>query len=164
MRHLIILALVVIACEAAGQDFRQAIGVNIGTASGVSYKMFLDHEKAIESALTFKRGGTQFTLLRQYHAPVFMNYTTQLFFLYGYGGHLGYYKWSGRTYTINGQDYLKKAFSIGFGVDVVVGFEYHFLNMPLAAGIEYKPYYEIKFPKDFKQNITTTSISLKYTF
>ncbi len=164
MRYFLFITFLFLNIYVFSQDYNRAAGIRLGEESGICYKRFMNDEKAIEARLGFKFGGLQFTLLRQFHQPISMKLTNNLFFYYGYGVHFGYKTISSEEITINGNTYYEKIFSFGFGVDANLGLEYHFLNLPLTLVFDYKPYYEINIPFMMRNSNIDFGISLFYTF
>lgn len=164
MKYLISILLLIVSIQLIAQDFKQALGFRTGITSAVVYKYNTDHEKSFQIMAAFKHGGTQLYYLRQFHHPVLLNHTNQLFLFYGFGGHLGFTTWDNEELIIDGESYRRKQFSVGIGVDMDIGLEYHFLKYPLAFSLDYKPFFEINAPKYLRKNYYDFAVSIIYTF
>jgi len=164
MRYYAIALLLLLATGTAAQDYERAIGVRGGVTAGVLYKHFLNDEKANYSMFSYKLGGVQFTFIRQYHEPIFLDFTQQWFFYYGIGGHAGYAKYSNQTYFFNGVEYRKREFSVGVSIDANLGFEYHSIKYPVAVCIDFRPYFEVNVPQYFRRNYYDVGLIVYYTF
>ena len=69
MKYLITTTLILLSMEAAGQDFSRSVGIRGGLSSGVTYRQFLNPELAYEGLMSFRKGGLQFTILREHFRP-----------------------------------------------------------------------------------------------
>jgi hypothetical protein len=118
----------------------------------------------VEGLITFQGGGAQFTFLRQFHHPLSNSQEDKVFIYYGFGGHLGYTKWSQKEYQINGYTYRRNDVSFGLGLDANIGIEYYLPESPIVISLDYKPFVEINFPQDFRRNNYDIAISIKYVF
>ena len=166
MKHFIIaLLLSCLTVSAFAQDYERAVGIRLGVTPGFTYKRFFDEERAAMANITFQRGGSQFSLLRQYHQPVLLSISQSLFFYYGYGAHIGYYKWDDKDlYSIGKNEYWKKEVSAAVGFAGNFGLEYHVLKYPISVCLDYKPYYELRIPFDYGQHFYDITMSIYYTF
>ena len=164
MKYFYIVAFILIQLSAVAQDFEHAIGFKAGITSGISYKTFFDAEKSFEAIATFRGGGTQLAFLKQYHNPVLLEFTQQLFFYYGFGSHVGYRVWGNADVDKNGERIRYREFSVGLGLVGNIGFEYHVLKYPIIFCVDYKPYAEVNAPYYFRKNFHDLSFSIMYTF
>ena len=161
---LIVLISIALCSKLKAQDYSFASGVRVGVTSGVEYKRFITDEKASTLLLSFHGDGIQFTLLREFHQPILLNTTEQLFFFFGYGGHFGYSMLRNKTHEINGVDYRKEGFTALFGFDAVIGFEYHLIKYPLSINLDLKPFAELNIPWYVRKEFFDFGIHVSYTF
>ena len=113
------------------QDYSTAIGVRLGTGTGLTVKHFINKKGAIEGMLLTRWPGFDITGLYEIHGEAFE--TNHLNWYYGFGAHIGFYngdyvEWGspGSTYTV-------------FGIDGIIGIEYTFREAPFNLGIDFKP-------------------------
>jgi len=160
----LIFSILCICGSSIAQDFDHAVGIRLGAVSGITYKKFANDIDAKQLIITFQRAGIQLTILKQYYEPVFLQISDKLFFHYGYGGHLGFSTLGNEIYLINNQQYRKKELSFGLGINGIIGIEYHFVKIPMAISLDYKPYFEVNIPFIFVNDPTDLSVNLSYTF
>jgi hypothetical protein len=135
-RSLIILSLfTALTVTAAAQDYNTGIGFRGGPFNGVTVKHFIKQNGAVEVLLASRWKGFEATGLYEIHHN-FGN-VDRLKFYFGAGGHLGAYNgkhtgWSDKegTYPV-------------LGVDLILGVEYSFREVPLNLGFDWKPAYNI---------------------
>lgn len=146
------------------QDFEQAFGARVGVRSGVTFKRFINDERALCALMTFQGGGAQLTALRQFHQPMFLSVSSNIFVFYGYGAHLGYTLWGETDIVFNGVSYSQRKLSLQAGFDGNMGIEYHFLKYPAAISFDYKPYFELDSRRLFKGSYLDFAVTISYTF
>lgn len=168
-QSIFILILSVLPLALAGQDYRSSIGLRGGNSSGITFKGFVDGDKAIEALASTRDGGFQFTMLMQTYRPVLLEYSEHLFFYYGYGAHVGYTRWYKRykdDITILGHPtyyYVRRSTPV-IGADAIAGMEYRMYRVPLAFTLDAKPFVEV-FGEDFlKIRPFDFAFSVRYTF
>lgn len=115
------------------QEYGNAIGIKLGTYNGITYKLFLNQETAIEAGFTFGNNTLGFTGSYQKFFPV--KEVPHLNWFLGGGGHLIFV--SGHNYIWNDYDHNN---NIALGVNGVAGVEYKFPNIPINIGAEVGPY------------------------
>jgi len=165
MKHkYLLIGFILLQIKVFAQDYTQAVGIRAGMTSGMAYKYFMDDENGIEFSAGFQRSGIQLYIIKQYYQPIFLEYTQQLFFFFGAGGHFGYSLIDNEAQIINGEKYYKKQFSLGLGIDADIGLEYHILKFPVAISLDYKPYFEVNMPIYFRKNFFNFTLSVYYTF
>ncbi len=130
------------------QNYKQAIGLRGGVYSGVNYKNFFGNSTAFEVLLLRPWKAFEMTLLVEYHIP--MDRNRNFFLYYGAGAHTGLYN----------SRYTKSSFV--YGGDLIVGFEYEFKRIPVAFGIDWKPFYNFAGTKGFFTD--GGALSFRYTF
>lgn len=160
----IVLFSIALCLQSKAQDYTTAMGVRLGTISGIKYKKFITDEKANTLFMSFRGNGVQLTVLKEFHQPILLNSTSQLFFFFGYGGHIGYSNFRNETEYYNGKEYQEKGFSVMFGFDVVIGFEYHLIKYPLTINLDLKPFAEFNLPWYVRTDLSDFGINLLYTF
>ena len=141
-----------ISTSGYSQNYIQAIGLRGGIYSGVSYKNFIGNAVALEGIVTRPWKGWELIGLLEKHEP--LGRSRNLFFYYGFGVHIGNYdarytRHSTGTYMV-------------IGADGVVGLEYEFNRVPLALGVDWKPYFNLIGSSGLFMD--GGGISFRYTF
>lgn len=129
-----------------GQDYNTAIGVRLGgLTSGLTVKHFTNPNTALEGILGFGYRSFVITGLYEKHADI--TSAPGLKWLYGIGGHVGFFRYGGYYYRVrydhNGYiyyvDYPGSSAAVG-GLDVILGLDYKFNNAPFNVGLDIKPF------------------------
>lgn len=151
-----------------GQDF-QAIGLRLGSGSGIVYKSYINYENAFELIAYNKEKGFLATALYVFNEPVSMMYSDRFFVYYGFGAHAGYYRNIEyfKTMDNNGNEVIRERLlpfpNLGF--DVVGGIEYRLENYPVIVCLDFKPTLNIFGPyKHFGNNFFDFGLSFFYKF
>lgn len=139
-----------------GQSYDKGIGIRGGITNGISYKQFIGESAAFEGILGVQYNGIQLTGLYEIHSPAFD--IEQLNWYYGIGGHIGFYS--------NGYDppYADNNYDIArpvFGLDGILGLEYHLKEVPFTIGIDVKPFIEFTDPDIY---LWDAGLTVRYTF
>ncbi len=140
-----LLALMVIALapQATAQNYKNALGVRVGSPFGITYKHLFNERSGLEMIFGARGRSGEVIGLYEYHiypakkAPEFDLY-------FGGGAHVGFYGsrvrgrdrgpfWGGNPYWARDEAYF------GVGLDAIVGCSYTFKNAPVNLGIDYKP-------------------------
>lgn len=137
-------ALLCFAATAGAQDYSWAAGVRLGgEMGGLSVKHKFNTTSAIEGILAMPwDDGFVVTALYERHVPV-IGRGFSLY--YGGGGHVGGWK-----------------HKFAFGVDGIVGLEYHVPDAPIAFSIDYKPVFNIVERTKFY--LADFALGIKFTF
>lgn len=125
----------------AQYDF--AIGIRSGGTSGLTLKKNYETH-AIEGIIGFWNDGLSITGLWEKNVMAFDE--PGLNWIYGVGGHVAFYgdefdRRSGPSWYKHPRDPDDGDF--GFGIDGIIGLEYKIPDVPIAIGIDLKPYLEI---------------------
>lgn len=122
------------------QEYNNAIGLRLGTSSGITFKHQLSEARMLEVLFTTRYHGWNFTGLYEIHAPAFD--VSGLYWYYGVGGHVGFY--DGKHNDNNpwfDDDDDDNHFIMG--VDGIIGLEYQIGEIPFNVGIDWKPAFNI---------------------
>lgn len=132
MKKLALIVLLAIGSAGAtqAQDYKTAIGLRAGAASGISVKHFLSDSKAIEGILSTRWQGFNITGLYEIHKST---NTAQLNWYYGYGAHIGFWNGANVSWADDNDDYSV------IGIDGVIGLEYTFKDLPINVSLDWKP-------------------------
>jgi len=150
---ILLIILTVNVCKVYSQEYRQAVGLRGGLYKGITYKKFISDNTAVEGILHTRWQGWQLVGLLEHHNEI--SWMENLYWFYGYGAHIGFYDakythWDTEgTYTV-------------IGVDGIIGIEYDIPGVPIAIGLDWKPYINlIGYSHIFSDG---GAFSLRYTF
>jgi hypothetical protein len=126
------------SCLAQGYD--NAIGVRLGTSSGITFKHALGGDAMLEVLMTTRYHGWNFTGLYEKHALAFD--VENLTWYYGAGGHVGFYNGDNNDHNPwfdddNDDDHVV------VGIDGIIGLEYQIGEIPFNVGLDWKPAFNI---------------------
>lgn len=153
-----------ISLSSFSQEYSKAIGFRGGGWPGISYKKFLTPDEAVEGIVSFNNNGIQFFGLREYHKPVFLEYSENLYFYYGHGAHLGYTTNDYQDKLLNSVSRVLHSFSPLVGIDGILGIEYRSPKYPIILAIDYKPFVEFSFSRLIRMVTWDFAFSCKFTF
>jgi hypothetical protein len=95
----------------------------------------------------------------------FVEFGAGLNFLYGFGGHIGFfYSDNYRPFGLSRIYYPGRRFSPVLGVDAYTGLEYRMESIPIVFGIDYKPFFEFSLYQYFKLQLWDFAFSARYRF
>ncbi len=166
MKHVLLLLIFSSALATLeAQNYSREAGIRGGLTSGFTYRQYLSDDLSYESILSFRQGGLQATILRQIHEPKPNDYLDNVFFVYGFGAHAGFY-FSDRYRSVWYHDYYypQREFSPVIGVDGYLGGEYRFTTVPISLGIDYKPFFEFSTIQFFRLRLWDFAFTAKYRF
>jgi hypothetical protein len=133
--------------SSGGSTYRTALGVKVWDGGGISFKHFLNGNKALELIGYFWNQGTRITGLYEIHGPI--NGATGLQWYIGPGAHIGFYN------TKNGDG----AF---IGIDGVLGLDYKFNGAPINVSLDWQPSIEFGDGRGFIGS--WGGLGIRYTF
>lgn len=144
--------------SAKAQGYQNAVGVKLGTYSGINYKLFLSRTEAIDAVFTFGNNTIGVAGSYLWHFPIAE--VPQLRWYVGAGGHLILI--SGYNRLWNDYDNNHKSDSnIALGANGSGGIEYTFPKIPLNIGAELGPYVNLFDETRFNAHV---GIFARYTF
>jgi len=167
-QFLLILTLIIILPELlSGQTASRQVGLRTGYRGGIFYQMTNDAGNAeigYNAMLSFNDNGLQLTGLRIIYETPLTDISPDLFFAWGYGGHVGFMYtdhigFLGERYNFTGDQFCPL-----FGVDGWISAEYRFRDIPLNISLNLKPFVEITIPAFVKIKPIDLGISLSYVF
>lgn len=156
MKRLLVLIpvfLLILSTESKAQAYKYAVGGRLGTTNGVTFKMFLDKESAVDLIAHFQSNKDysyfRFTGLYEIHQPINNGYGVNWY--YGGGGSIG-----GRNYkpADNGELLLS--------ADGVVGLDYKFDEAPVNVSLDWKPAFRIV--PNTRLDFFEVGLSIRFTF
>jgi len=127
-------------------DYNTAIGARFGgLTSGLTVKHFTNPNTALEGILSF--GYNSFLVTGLYEKHVDIPSAEGLKWLYGIGGHVGFFRYRGYYYWVaydNGNRiyYVSSPGTSAAvaGLDFILGLDYKFRNAPFSVGLDTKPF------------------------
>ncbi len=149
----------------SAQDAGKEVGIRGGITSGITYRQYLEHNFSYEGLLSFRQDGLQFTLLRQIHEQALLDVSDNLYIVYGYGAHVGFFYASDyKMFIYNRIYYPERRFSPVVGIDGYGALEYRMSSYPLSFALDYKPFFEVSTYQFFKISIWDMALAVKYRF
>jgi len=165
MKYTFTILLLITGLNAFSQNFTREAGIRGGLTPGFTYRQYLDDNLSYEALLSFRQGGMQFTLLRQEHEQALLEYSENIFFVYGFGAHAGYfYSDYYRLYLNHEVFYRQPKFSPVIGIDAFAGLEYRLETLPLTVALDIKPFFELSTAQFFKLRVMDLALAVKYRF
>lgn len=134
----VILSLISITAIQA-QDYKNAIGLRIGSSNGISFKHALNQSDALEVIASSRWRGFQLTGLYERHQTI--GELSPLKFYYGAGAHIGAWDNYRNHPWFDDNDYRRDYVIVG--VDGILGLEYAFTDAPIALSLDWKPEFNI---------------------
>lgn len=160
---LIIASLLFVTTSQAQVDYKNAIGLRLGGANGLTFKHQMNSTTAVEGILHSYYYGRGFTITGLYEKNKSVFPQVKGFqFYYGAGAHVGMY--SGGVYVTrfsNGKSYTYSSGYTNLGIDGIIGLEYKIPTIPFTASLDIKPTFEIFNPM---WGFLDGGLSLRYTF
>ncbi len=165
MKKLLLPILLLISFSLEAQYSGREVGIRGGITSGFTYRQYLEDNFSYEGLLSFRKDGLQFTLLRQIHEQTLFDVSDNLFLVYGYGAHAGFFFDSEyKLFMFNHVYYPERRFSPVVGIDGYGALEYRLSSFPLTIAFDYKPFFEISTHQFFKISIWDMAFAVKYRF
>ncbi len=142
-------------------------GLRIGYRSGFFYQVTKEAGNAeigYNAMLSFNNNGIQLTGLRIVYETTLADISPDLYFAWGYGGHIGFIYsdhigFLGERYDFEGQRFCPLA-----GADGWIAAEYRFRDFPVNISLNLKPYVELTIPAFVKIMPGDVGISISYVF
>lgn len=127
------LLVLIMGLTVKAQDYKTGIGLRGGPASGLTFKHFVNESAAIEANITTRWNGVHLTGLYDLQYRTFD--VAGLYWVYGFGAHLGFTDGENKRFE-DGENHTL------FGADLMLGIEYTFENLPVNVGLGWKPYFD----------------------
>jgi hypothetical protein len=150
-----------------GQYGNRQAGLRMGYRGGIFYQ--ITHEAGTaeigyNAMLGFSKNGIQITGLRIVYETSIKGISPDLFFAWGYGGHVGFIYtdhvgFLGETYY-----FQRDRFCPVFGVDGWLAAEYRVHDIPLNISLNLKPFVEITVPAFVRVMPLDLAVSVSYVF
>lgn len=128
----VICGLMFVSASTVNAQYKNALGVRLGDAYGVTYKTFLRSDRALDFILNFRNrdNDSHFNLtgLYEVHNPI--NGAPGLRWYYGGGGSIG---------SVNYKNDDDRDNDVYLSLDGVLGLDYVIPNSPLNLSLDWKP-------------------------
>ncbi|MXV17915.1 hypothetical protein GS398_21645 [Pedobacter sp. HMF7056] len=138
--------------ETKAQEYKNALGVRLGSYNGVNFKTFVSKDNAFDLNLSFRntsaRKDVRFTVLYEFHNPV--QNAPGLKWFYGGGGSIG----SRRYVNDDGQLFLS---AVG-----TLGLDYTFTGAPINLGLDWRP--QLVITPDTDVTAGDVGLAVRFTF
>jgi hypothetical protein len=152
---------------AVGQNATRQAGLRTGYRGGFFYQVVSEAgnaETGYNAMVSFSNNGVQLTGLRIVYETSISTISPDLFFAWGYGGHLGFIytdhlRSLGENYTLPGERFCPV-----FGADGWMAAEYRFRNIPLNISLNIKPFVEFTVPSFVRIIPADLGLSFSYVF
>jgi hypothetical protein len=163
---LIVLFVILNSAVKAQLSSRQA-GLRMGYRSGIFYQVTQEAGSAeigYNAMLGFYNHGVQLTGLRIVYETSIGSISPNLFFGWGYGGHVGFIytdhlEYYGETYHFPGERFCPV-----FGADGWLALEYRIHDIPMNISLNLKPFVEITIPAFVRIMPADFAVSISYVF
>ncbi len=138
-----IMSLILISGTVCAEDYGTGIGLRLGgLSSGLSIKGFVNSTSALEGIASFGRHSFIATGLYEKHFEI--PGAAGLNMYVGAGGHLGFFGYRGSYFYKKKNEYFyvydEGRTAVVPGIDVIIGLEYKIKDVPLAIGVDIKPF------------------------
>jgi hypothetical protein len=163
----IVLSVLLIPVKLAGQISTRQAGFRLGYRSGIFYQVSSETgnaETGYNAMLSFKDSGIQLTGLKIVYENSLNGISPNLFFGWGYGGHIGFI-YADHVRSM-GEDYYfhDERFCPLLGIDGWLAAEYRIRDIPVIVSLNLKPYVEITIPAFVRLMPGDFGISVSYVF
>ena len=150
-----------------GQTGIRQAGLRTGIRSGIFYQVTSDAGNAeigYNALLSFSNNGLQLTGLRIIYETALTDISPDLFFAWGYGGHIGFIYTDHLGFLGERYRFERERFCPVIGADGWLSAEYRFRDIPLNISLNLKPYVELTVPSFVKIMPGDIGISVSYVF
>jgi hypothetical protein len=162
-----VMLILICSTELRAQFANRQAGLRIGYRSGFFYQVSSDAgnaEVGYNGMLSFNNNGIQLTGLKIVYETALNDISPDLYFAWGYGGHIGFIYsdhvgFLGERYDFEGERFCPLA-----GVDGWLAAEYRFRDIPLNISLNLKPFVELTIPAFVKIVPADIGISISYVF
>lgn len=143
------------------------IGLRGGIHSGVYYQNLIaagNAEKSFYALLSANKNSVRITVMKITYETSLSEIADNLFFTWGYGGHVGFMV-TDHTYFLGKKyQFEYETFRPVIGMDGWGGLEYRFIGIPMAIGLNIKPFFEIMVPGFLNIQPGDVGLSFAYRF
>ncbi|MEZ4999254.1 MAG: hypothetical protein R2727_00700 [Bacteroidales bacterium] len=159
--------MVLISLPAISQVRENHIGFRSGMHSGIYYQSLTGAgtaEVSFYAMLSADQNSVRLTVMKIVYETSLSEIADNLYLTWGYGGHAGfsvadYTYFLGKKYQFDRESFRPLA-----GIDGWGGIEYRFTAIPMAIGLNVKPYMEIMVPGFIRIQPGDVGLSVAYRF
>ena len=147
------------------QNYKQAAGLRLGGAGGITYRRLFSSDVAAEVMLLGQNNGTALVFLFEKQKPAVLFDDLNMNFIYGAGAHIGGGSDGYDNADPHGNAYSRHGYNtLQLGVDGFASFEYLVPRYPIALSLEAKPYFEFFDDHNFGIHLFVIAFGARYTF
>lgn len=150
-----------------GQYLNKQAGLRTGYRGGFFYQVTSESGNAeigYQAMLGFNNNGIQLTGLKIIYETPLTDISPDLFFAWGYGGHVGFIYTDHIGFLGERYNFPRDRFCPVAGADGWVAAEYRFRDIPLNISLNIKPFVELTIPSFVKVMPGDVGISVSYVF
>lgn len=161
----ILIFIILAVAGSMAQNYKQAAGLRLGGAGGITYRRIFSSDIAAEVMLLGQNNGTSLVFLFEKQKPAVLFDDLNMNFIYGAGAHIG-----GASDVRNNNDpnnydsYRHGDNTMQLGFDGFASFEYLVPRYPIALSLEAKPYFEFFDSHNFGIHLFVVAFGARYTF
>jgi hypothetical protein len=167
-KHLLtFLIIILVPTLVMGQMRTRQAGLRTGIRSGIFYQVTGEAGNAeigYNALLSFSNNGIQLTGLRIIYETALTDISPDLFFAWGYGGHVGFIYTDHLGFLGENYNFRSQRFCPVIGADGWLAAEYRFRDIPLNVSLNLKPFVEFAIPSFVKIMPGDIGISVSYVF
>jgi hypothetical protein len=164
---LTIIATLLLQNNVFSQNITKQAGVRTGVRSGIFFQVTSEAgnaEVGYNAMLGFNNEGIQLTGLRIVYEMALSDISPDLYFAWGYGGHVGFIITDHVGYFGESYYFQSERFCPVIGADGWLAAEYRFYDIPLIIGLNIKPFVELTIPAFVRLRPGDIGISISYVF
>jgi hypothetical protein len=150
-----------------GQIANRQAGLRTGYRGGIFYQITNEAGNAeigYNAMLSFSNNGIQLTGLRIIYETSLSEISPDLFFAWGYGGHVGFIYSDHVGFLGERYSFQSERFCPVLGADGWLAAEYRFRDIPLNISLNIKPFVELTVPSFVKIMPADLGVSVSYVF
>lgn len=143
------------------------IGFRGGIHSGVYFQNLVtagNAERSFYALLSANSNSARITVMRITYETSLSEIADNLFFTWGYGGHIGFTLTDHTYFLGNKFQFEYERFRPVIGMDGWGGLEYRFIGLPMTVGLNVKPFFEIMVPGFISIRPGDVGLSFAYRF
>ncbi len=162
-----VILLLICSATLNAQFANREAGLRLGYRSGFFYQVTSDAgnaEVGYNGLLTFNNNGIQLTGLKIVYETALNDISPDLYFAWGFGGHLGFIYTDHVGFLGERYDFEGKRFCPLAGADGWIAAEYRFRDIPLNVSLNLKPFVELTIPAFVRVVPGDVAISISYIF
>lgn len=164
---IILILILITSFSSYGQQSNRQAGLRTGYRGGIFYQITSEAgnaEVGYNAMLTFNSNSFQLTGLRIVYETSINEISPDLYFAWGYGGHVGFVYTDHLSFFGERYDFRKERLCPLAGADGWLAAEYRFRDIPLNISLNIKPFVELTIPSFVRIMPGDLGISVSYIF